>query len=65
MAIPIKLLEKVELFEAWSDALDYKVDTHIVLIQTKDPVKRRKLEALYKKAERVCDRLAQGLTKYE
>lgn len=59
MAIPIE--EKLELFEAWSEALDYKVDVHLQLIYTKDPVRRQKLKILYAKAERVCDRLAKEL----
>lgn len=53
--------KQIDKFEDWSEALDYKVDVHIQLIKTKDPVKRMKLNNLYKKAERVCDRLAQKL----
>ncbi len=62
MAIPVN---KFEELEDWSDALDYRVDIHLQLMKTKDPVKRKTLEALYKKAERVCDRLAKILCAQE
>ena len=54
-------LDKLETAEAWCDAVDFKVDIHIQQMTTKDPVKRKKLKNLYKKAERICDRLAKQL----
>ena len=55
MVVPVKKLEELD---DWSEALDYQVDMHIQLSKTKDPVKRLKLIAQYKKAERVAARLA-------
>lgn len=56
---------KIEQFLDWSEALDYKIDIHVELIGTRDIVKRHQLINLYKKAERVCDRLAQKLCAQE
>lgn len=52
---------RVDQVDDWSDALDYKIDTHIQLIDIKDPVKRKKLGYIYIKAERVCNRLIKKL----
>lgn len=57
----ISLNDRIELALAWCEALDYKIDIHIELIKTKDPVKRIKLINRYKKSERVCNRLVKLL----
>lgn len=54
-------VDKLELVDAWSDALDFKVDAHLQLIQTKDPVKRKLLTNVYNKADRVCKILQEKL----
>jgi hypothetical protein len=52
---------KLEALEDWSEELDYKIDLHLEYLRTKEPVKRAKPKALYRKAERVCDILAKTL----
>lgn len=54
--------EKLETAEALGKAIDYKVDVHIKLIRTKDPVKRKKLLATYNMADKVCIRLLNKLS---
>ncbi len=54
-------LDRLEFADAWCDAMDYKADILIQYLQTKDPVKKRKLDNTFKKADRICNRLAKSL----
>lgn len=54
-------LDQLETLDAWSDALDFKIDIHLQLIKTKDPVKRERLTNTWAKAERICNRLAKNI----
>ena len=56
----------MEYAEAWGQAVDYKVDVHLLLLEarrTKNWQKIEVLEKLYKRCERVADRLAKKFIK--
>lgn len=70
-----QITDAIELAEAWGKAVDNKINLKAQLVEwgneignnggrrvkLRDPVKRRKILNFYKKAERVCDRLAKQL----
>lgn len=61
MALTLDQINLIENVEAWADSIDFKVDIHFQLMKTKDPVKRKRLENTWNKADRVSNRLAKNL----